>query len=274
MPETTGGDQPPAVLSKLDFTNAMLRALHERSPGQAFGAPEELRIVHSEGEFHLVNAYKRYLADPSALATVLADYAGGLAASIAPRGVSRDQLVARIWSKRLVDEVGKDFIFEPVNEELCVVYEVDLPQVIRTAASADLEELGLDRASCRSVALDNLRRIFAGAAFEYVVSPAPDGGMCSVGAVGNAAHFVSALPLLDDFWNARNEPFATLIRGEFVAFLPCRRWMIVTGSNSTKALDSARKLALVNFTQDPHPISPSAFVRRDGRWVKFNLQDA
>jgi hypothetical protein len=148
---------------------------------------------------------------------------------------------------------------------LWVQYAVESKQVFTTVTPDELSGLGLDLASARALALENLRRRLPPAHFTGHL------GVYMLTLPGEGGHFEASLLLLDEVW-ARAAP---LVKGDVVAALPGRDLLLFTGTDDVEGLKKVRSVAADALEKGlEHPLTQQLIVRREGGWRVFDVLDA
>jgi uncharacterized protein YtpQ (UPF0354 family) len=75
----------------------------------------------------------------------------------------------------------------------------------------------------------------------------------------------ACLLLLDDFWAEAKLD----VKGELVAAVPARDFLLVADSADTEAVARLRAMAKSIASRAPYRLTPKLFVRRDGRFVNW-----
>jgi uncharacterized protein YtpQ (UPF0354 family) len=213
----------------------------------------------------LHNAYEVYLADPSRLDTVIKRYVALLAETVGLGGATRvDRLhvVPVLKSTGWVETVQQQreavpkaqLLTEPFNSDLMIVYAEDLPSSIRFLVTRD--DVG-DRASLRDRAVANLRRLLPKIEMRA--------GAHGVSIISAGGEYEASLLLLDDLWSSGQFK----VDGDIVAAAPTKDILLVTGSRNAAGIAWLRE-AVRKLTAGPYSLTPSLFVYRGGKFVRFD----
>ncbi len=215
----------------------------------------------------LHNAYEIYLADPSRLDTVIKRYVAVLAETVRlggvkPPPVDRLHIVPVLKSADWVETIQQlrkavpatQLLTEPFIGQLMIVYAEDRPSSIRFLMMGD--DVG-DRASLRDRAVANLRRLLP----KIEMQTRADG----VSLISAGGEYEASLVLLDDLWSSGR----IKVDGDIVVALPTKDILLVTGSRNTAGLAGLRE-TVRRLTAAPYRLTPSLFVYRGGKFVRFD----
>lgn len=236
----------------------------------------EVTITRADGETStsfLDNAYLQYTADPASLDDVLNRYVAAASGLVAPPDAGGlDTLFPVVKDIGYVDgllqvmrqsgefeaDTSFPFYYEPLNDDLIVLYAFDSENSIRFASREDVESTGLAGRALRTRAIDNLMAYLPG------VQREGDDSLSLLVADGN---YEASLLLVDEIWS--RDVFR--VAGDIVVFVPTRDVVLVTGSEDAEGLARARQLIAGN--EWPYFISADAFVRTRTGWEKLSAAD-
>jgi uncharacterized protein YtpQ (UPF0354 family) len=258
------------LLSPRAFTDAFAAAATAALPAAKVTVAGDLHIETrgpsgKDTTTDLRNAYDVYRADYSRLDEIIHDYVGVLVESVrygeTVQPLDRSRIVPVLKSQRWVEGVQRgtspqapQLLTEPYNTELTVVYAEDLPNSVRYLNTRD--DVG-DRTQLRNLALGNLHRILT----KIEMRPGLDGTWL-IAADGN---YDASLLLADQVWSSGQ----LKVDGDIVAGVPIRGALFVTGSHNHTGLARMRAVA-AQLAAGPYGLSSELFIRRDGKFVKFD----
>jgi hypothetical protein len=270
-PKTVEAGMPSAMdrlLSKDcnrdEFALLYLKLLQETAPDLQFEmtGDMQIRMVNASGKeatSFLHNAwveYSRNTADRRGLLERHASVASTLANEPSP--LEATQIVAMVKDSEYVGMFGPKF--EDVTEHLCgdlwIVYAQDLPDRMLTLKRETLNRVGIDDATLRKLATENLRRIMPAA------EQHGEGPWFLLTAGGD---YTASLLLFEEIW----EDLATSVDGDIVAVVPARDVLLFTGSNSHEGLKAIRERAAELVATGNYIVSDTLIVRAGGRWEVF-----
>ncbi len=147
-----------------------------------------------------------------------------------------------------------EILTEPFNSELAIVYAEDRPQSLRYLMTGD--DVG-DRAQLRQLALGNLHRMLAKIEMRE--------GADHVLLIEAGGNYEASLLLADGIWSSDQ----IKVDGDIVVAVPDRSALLITGSHNREGIARLRKIAAERAV-GPYALTPSLFVYRDGKFVKFD----
>lgn len=283
-PGTETETAPPfevKLLSTDDFTLLFATRLRELLPDATVTVDGELQCtasrVDEQGDgpvsiAYLDNAYAAYLADPTQFDAVLGRFAQASASRFERAGqdAKLDELVVVLKDAAYLDDLARTLrermpdatdvpmpYHEPLNDDLIVLYARDTPTSLSYLLPEDIEKLELTREALRDLAVDNLSERLP------EIERHGGEGLYMLTAGGN---YEATLLLVDWVWTTETFP----VDGEFVAAVPARDVLLVTGSNDTAGLERLRSLATSTLSEASYTLTDTLFVRRDGSWVPFD----
>jgi uncharacterized protein YtpQ (UPF0354 family) len=214
------------------------------------------------------NAYRGYRNDPGRLQSLVKNFAATLArparASSTPAVLDRSRIVPVIKDRPWLDELNgrvraqhgpdaPEMAVDDFNKELIIIYAAD--DANRTRYLMAKEVAGIDRAELRALALANLKRILP------KIELRGDNGLYTITAGGD---YEASLLLFDDIWSGDQ----IKVKGDIVVAIPARDALLVTGSRNRARLKDMREAA-AKLVKGPYHLTPTLFVYRKGRFVKF-----
>lgn len=269
------GERP---MSKRAFTEKFAHQLQQAAPGLHLEIKGDLEIKitgpgHEDGTAFLDNSYNLYVADPSSLDKILADYVtGGLAAltkETSKRTLDRSLIVPVIKDRAWIADTHKamqgrgadakdlpDYVFEALNDELVIVYAEDSPKSVSYVTAKTIAGAGLKKEELRTLAVENLKRLLP------KVEAKGGQGVYIMTADGS---YEASLLLFDSIWQERN----LKVEGDYVVAVPSRELLLITGTGEKQGLKKVRELAQSVAAEAPYRLTADLFVYRNGRFVKF-----
>ncbi len=268
--------QPAAEpLSAAAFTQQMLVEAQRQAPGVAWRVEQPLMIYGklpdgTEQNMLLGNAYDVFRTGRSGIAELVSQRLSvdmfakpqftAVMALVKPIAYLADVLLQVRQVKP--DATELPFLYERLNEDLVVVYALDGDKGIRMMNSKNMTELGLDLAGVRALARQNLKRYFdnnGGAKIKRMT----DTGASKIYMIRLDENYEASALLIDSLWEKLD------VAGAPVVFLPARNVLLLTGSDDEDGLTGLRPLAKKLHATLPYAISPEAFLRKDGSWVRL-----
>ena len=269
------GDRP---MSKQAYTELFAARLHQAAPQLKLEIQGELKIkITGAGGIaataFLNNSYDSYAANPAALEQVLQEYvAGGVAAfakTAENKPVDRNLIVPVIkdWAwladtRKAMRERGAaekdipEYVSEPLNTELVIVYAEDSPQTVSYLTAKTLATAGLKKEELRALAIANLRKLLP------KVEAKGSNGVYFMSAGGA---YEASLLLFEDIWREKRMK----VEGDYVVAVPSRETLLITGSGETEGLKKVRELAKSTAAESPYHLTADLFVYRKGKFVKL-----
>jgi uncharacterized protein YtpQ (UPF0354 family) len=114
-----------------------------------------------------------------------------------------------------------------------------------------------DRAQLRDLALGNLNRMLPKIEMRQ--------GADHIFLIEAGGNYEASLLLADGIWSSGQ----IAVDGDIVAAVPDRSALLVTGSRNRDGVARLRKMA-AELAIGPYALTPSLFVYRDGKFVKFD----
>jgi uncharacterized protein YtpQ (UPF0354 family) len=272
------GEKPETKrLTATEFGDAFVARLVSVDPSLSVTRGEDLVLRIDGGQpnepsVFLYNAYKEYGQAPEDLDAILDSYVKSALETIhmtTNRMIDIDRIVPVIKDIGWLGEVRQsnieagypvdklDYYYEKLNDHLLIFYALDTERTINYLGRRDLENLGIAPGDMREHAAKNLNRLLP----DIEIDDA--GGIFLVTADGN---YEASLLLFDSIWTRDNFN----VQGEFVATVPSRDVLFVTGSRNLDGLEKLRKLAHTAVQKDGYSLTDQLFVRRDGKWLPFS----
>jgi len=147
-------------------------------------------------------------------------------------------------------------ISQPFVADLLVMYVEEQGGNLRFITEGDRLTLNLSLPDLRKLALTNLKRL---------VPEVSRHGSAPVFFLGAGGNYESSLLLVEKIWDGETKS----IKGDLVAAVPSRDWLVFTGSESPDGIQKVQKLIAQIEKDGDHLISSTLLVRRNGRWEKF-----
>jgi hypothetical protein len=151
---------------------------------------------------------------------------------------------------------------QPIGDHLALSLVYDLPQAMRSIIQEDLDKWGISLYEAVEAARHNLEQM-DNVSFASLQNQGGDGVYISV---TNDNYDASRLMLLD---LVRKMP----VRGEYIAMVPNRDTLVITGTDDSEGLALMCKIAEDSF-QKPRPISTVALRLVDDEWESWLPQTA
>jgi len=264
-------------LSRGEFTAEFAAALRSELPNATVTVQADLELVikndqGSDSQAFLSNAYQDYLAGPpDRLAIILRRYIASIAEQqrFATMKLDRAHIVPVIKDRQWIAEslrklAGRglprlpEYISEPYNEDLSVLYAEDTAQNIRYIEPKRLQEAGVARAELRTLAIANLKRLLP----RMQIRSGPLVSMVMAG-----GDYEPSLLLFDDIWTKGEVP--ARVDGDVVVAIPRSGVLLFTGSRNRAGVARLRELATKVVNEGSHSLTDTLFVYRDGRFTRF-----
>jgi uncharacterized protein YtpQ (UPF0354 family) len=266
------------TLTPQAFTDAAAAAARAAMPSAQVTVAGNLHLeTRSAGGEQITtdlhNAYETYLRAPERRDEVIRAYIGVLVESVtfgdAKTALDRTRIVPVLKPQRWVDSARQaqssakadtkvdpkpEILTDPFNSELAIVYAEDRPQSLRYLMTTD--DVG-DRAQLRDLALGNLNRMLPKIEMRQ--------GADHIFLIEAGGNYEASLLLADGIWSSGQ----IAVDGDIVAAVPDRSALLVTGSRNRDGVARLRKMA-AELAIGPYALTPSLFVYRDGKFVKFD----
>ena len=260
------------LLSPDAFTAHYVKVIEAQYPDikVTIKEPLAISIVYPDGgtmNSFLDNAYIEYQQDPDNIDTLTVTYASGLdqTRELESAEFTLAEVMPVIKDISYIEQVGEmlkeadadnGLVYEPLNEELFVVYVFDTPTSIRFMTQSDLVELGVEQSSLREAALTNLQNVLQHVQLE--------GDPASLSMLVADGMYEASMLLFDGIWSKQQFP----VKGDIVVYVPARDVVLITGSKDIVSLATIQEI-LFDKQGFAHPISNSGFVFKSGKWEHF-----
>lgn len=264
------------LLTKAAFTEQYIAVARQAYPNVTFTITGELSVSvkhkeGGEGTTYLDNAYLNYTGAPENLDEILTQYTASLdtllqsenqpksIATIFP--VIKDNLylqeVTAILKAQQDNNNDTNLYYEPLNDQLVVMYAFDTPTSLQFVTTKDVHELKINTRELREIAKANLQQ-----AVPLTIEGDPSWLSMLVADGSYEASFI----LFDDIWTRDYFP----VKGDIVIFVPSRDLVLITGSEDLQGL--ARIHQIINDPQNtfPHMVSEQGFIRKNNRWERLD----
>jgi uncharacterized protein YtpQ (UPF0354 family) len=256
------------ALLPAEFTREFARALTAALPTATVTIKGDLHLGvrdtdGTDRDISLNNAYRDYAHDPTRFGDLVQAFAAAMTRSREPAKLDPANIVPVIKDKqwladlqRTLKERGtpQEWAHEPFNNELVIVYAEDDKTSTRYLGASEVA--GIERKELRALALDNLRRILPR------IQVHDRGGFYIISAGGD---YEASLLLIDEIWSGGS----IKVDGDIVVAIPARDALLATGSRNRSALRAIRQAAAKLAAEDPHGLTGTLFVYRNGRFTKF-----
>ena len=259
------------TLSNGAFAKLYARELQAALPSFSIKVPsdDELKLTRPDGSevsLFLASFYQQYQNQPETLSQLVKTHAGALKqAATVPAKLDTSHIFPvvkdRPWladMARSMKARGTQFspLYDDLNAELVIVYAEDQPQRTRYI---DANEIQMDKAALRALAVNNLRKTLPPIKFSQ-------GG--PVGFITVDGDYEASLLLLDEVWSNGQ----IKMNGETVVAIPGHDTLLVIGSADPEALMTFRTLVATLGASAKKPLTNTLFVYRGGKFVKFEAK--
>ena len=260
------------LLSAKGFSKVYMEAVRKADPSLTLRRTDDEGFIvkHADGTESRVftgNAYRDYQSAPDTRDDIIARHVRNMFRSVPKTGevkLSANMIVPVVRTNAYLQEIGRhasegkkpELVFDRLTPDLVVIYMFDFPERLMTMLKEHLDEVKVERSQLRALAKTNLERLYGqdlkvkgGKGFFYFEA-------------GSA--FDSSMLLLD-IWNKTNFP----VKGDIVAFVPARNYLLITGSEDEAGLKLARKVSSEVLANESYGLTEKGLVRRDGKWLPF-----
>lgn len=265
-----------APLSQRQLAEAFVKALTKAQPDAqvTIKANLEVAIRYPDGGEHIAyldNAYAMVRDNPANVQSVLDTMVAALGETRASKAsaIDRERIVPvvkdRAWLRDIqatLKASGKDGkdggfhnVVEDLNDELVIVYAQDTPKNIDYFSAQSFAASGISSEGLRALAVANLRRMIR----DPQISKGEHAGIIRIGGT-----YEASLLLFDDLWETLAKPV-----GERVVAIPTRDVLIYTDSADAEGVAFLRDAAAKLAGDSPYRLTPTLFVRRNGRFVRY-----
>jgi uncharacterized protein YtpQ (UPF0354 family) len=190
---------------------------------------------------------------PKVAAVAPANAAVAPASAVPSAKVDRARIVPVIWPK---GSARSDFLVDPLNDELVVIYAEDNGKEMRMLMAKDLEPAAIKRDELRALAVANLRSVVPQVRLHR-------GNEYSMFTAGGS--YESSLLLTPQVLTASN----VKVEGDIVLAVPARNLLFVTGTRTPGGVAKLREVAGRAMRESPNRLTDTLFVLRGGEIVKF-----
>jgi uncharacterized protein YtpQ (UPF0354 family) len=255
------------VLPVHEYTKQYLEVLTKEFPDVSFSMVDE-RTIHARYSDNLAqlsvdNAYLAYQSNPGSIQQIMASYITSLRSAFGKTDEATAQNIVPVirpqsYINLTTHEGGrvKPSVHEMYNDELVIMYAIDLPNNVRGIEESDLTKLGIAKESLLEVAMNNLMNILP------QIQVKGGNGLFMVMAGGT---YESSLILHHDIICEDNFK----VNGELVIAIPNRDILLVTGSNDTQNVTKVAAIANKMFAENNYAISPLLYKRINNKWEKW-----
>ena len=253
-------------LTRREFTAIMTNRIIEQFPEKSVSilSDTEIYLSDSTGSKFTINtetAYERYALQPALLDSIVNYYLEFYYwqfDTLCSRLVSADYIVPIIKDTAFVEYINNilekngGVKFEKLNNVLYICYALDGVTSISYLSNEKYAEFDIGDDSLRQFAADNLLRILPD-----ITGYKGDGCYLITG----GGDYDASLLLIDDIWD--NPKIS--VKGDFVAAVPARSWLAVTGSEDSLGLKRIREF-VKEYEDFPYPITDRLFIRKNHTW--------
>jgi uncharacterized protein YtpQ (UPF0354 family) len=258
------------ILNPSHFTREYAEALRNAAPEVRVEIVRdlELKVISKEGSISrrfLYNAYDNYKLNPKKRNAIIFEHVTAGLQQSTSETIDEQRIIPVIkdagWlesAKHSVRDIGEPDLpeYEILNDDLVIVYAEDSPKSIRFLGQSKVTKLKVPRSELKKLACNNLRRILPkmehySKAECYMITAGGD-------------HETSLL-LLDEIWSKDRID----VDGDFVVAIPARGLLFVTGTKHKEAIELLKGFSKKAYNDGPYRITPKLFVRRDGKFTRF-----
>lgn len=256
------------ILTVHEYTKQYLELLIKEFPDVSFSIFDErtieARFKDNLGRLSVDNAYIAYQSNPDSLQQIMASYITSLRSAFAQADAPAAGNIIPVikphsYLNMTTHEDGPPInpgVYDIYNDELVILYAIDLPNNVRGISESDLTNLGIARESLLEIAMNNLMKIIPG------IQVKGGNGLFMVMAGGT---YESSLFLHHEIICKDNFK----VDGELVIAIPNRDVLLVTGSNDTQNIAKVAAIANQMFSENNYPISQYLFKEVDNKWQKW-----
>jgi uncharacterized protein YtpQ (UPF0354 family) len=257
------------ILTVHEYTKQYLEVLIKEFPDVSFSIVDErtieARFKDNLGRLSVDNAYLTYQSNPDSLQQIMVSYITSLRSAFAQTdSPAKNNIVPVIkphsYLNMTTHEGGPKVnpgVYEIYNDELVILYAMDLPNNVRGLSESDLTDLGIARESLLEISMNNLMKIIP------EIQVKGGNGLFMVMAGGtyeSSLIFHHEIICKDNF----------KVNGDLVIAIPNRDVLLVTGSNDTQNIAKVAAIANQMFSENNYPISPYLFKEVDNKWQKWS----
>lgn len=258
------------ILPVHEYTKQYFDVLVKEFPDVSFSILDErtidARYSDNLARLSVDNAYLAYQSNPGSLQQIMASYITSLRSAFNQAdSVTADKIIPVIkplsYLNMTTQPGGPNVnlgLHEMYNDELVIMYAIDLPNNVRGIRESDLTALGITKESLLELAINNLMNVL------QKIEVKGGNGLFMVMAGGN---YESSLILHDGIIHEDNFK----VNGELVIAVPNRDILLVTGSNDMPNVAKVTAIADKMFKESNYPISPFLYKRIDNKWQRWTL---
>jgi uncharacterized protein YtpQ (UPF0354 family) len=256
------------LLTVHEYTKQYLQVLTKEFSHVSFSMVDErtieARFKDNLGRLSVDNAYIAYQSDPDSLQQIMASYITSLRsafsqADTASAGNIIPVIKPHSYLNMTTYEGGPKVnpgVYEIYNNELIILYAMDLPNNVRGLSESDLTDLGITRESLHVTGINNLVNMLT------EIQVKGGNGLFMVMAGGT---YESSLILHLDLIHKDNFK----VHGDIIIAIPNRDVLLITGSNDTQNVAKVATIANQMYSENNYPISPFLFKLIDNKWQKW-----
>lgn len=149
-----------------------------------------------------------------------------------------------------------EYVHEPLNDQLVIVYAEDRSSSVRYLTAGDLEAMGIERAELRSLAAANLKKLLPPVSLQRGRT---------VAMVVAGGDYEASLLAAPELWRA-----IVPSEGELVVAIPARDLLLVTGTQTPDGIAQLREAAETLYQHASDRLTPELFVYREGTFSKLD----
>ena len=258
------------ILPVHEYTKLYHEVLVKEFPDISFSILDErtidARFKDQLARLSVDNAYLAYQSNPDSLQQIMASYITSLRSAFAQADTaSAGNILPVIKPKSFLNASANmggpavsPGVHEMYNDELVILYAMDLPNNVRGLSESDLTDLGIARESLFEISINNLVNLIP------TFQVKGGNGLFMVMAGGT---YESSLILHPDTIHEDNFK----VNGELVIAIPNRDVLLVTGSNDMPNVTKVVAIADKMFKENNYPISPFLYKRIDNKWQRWTL---
>jgi uncharacterized protein YtpQ (UPF0354 family) len=231
----------------------------------------QLRVIDAAGKettAFLDNCYSEYQSAPKDKDATIAKYVAAFAEPLIYKGnIDTARITPVIKDKAWLLEIREGLkargakeipenVFEPLNDELVIVYAEDSPKNMRYLSPKDIEKSGLKKEGLRELAIKNLRTLLP------KIEARGGNGVFMITAGGD---YEASLLLFDEIWRDK----MVQVEGSYIVAVPTRDLLLVTGSKDKAGIAKVREFARKSAAESAYHLIPDLFIYEGGHFVKF-----
>ncbi|MEO0338942.1 MAG: DUF1444 family protein [Bacteroidota bacterium] len=249
------------------FTKRFFKILKEAAPDLELVQMKPLLIKIKYKDFEITNrlnnAYAEYSgSNPEEKEEITQRYIKALQESLVEkRPLEKNSIFPYLKDRHFIESIQQNFpetryAFEQYNEDLFVMYVIDLEHSIYQLTHDDLDRLGYYVEDLQALAVDNM------------LSSLPDialNGEERFYVLTAGGNYESSLILYPSLWN--NGTFS--VWGDLVVGIPARDILMITGSEDSENLDLLKTAVDDIYQNGDHIVSNQLFVWKDDRFEVF-----